>query len=45
MGLSLENLDARTRAFMIQEFESDVKDETLVYSKDFSPRGLERTRG
>ncbi|HUJ31571.1 MAG TPA: hypothetical protein VLY23_09850 [Candidatus Acidoferrum sp.] len=39
MGLDLVNLDATTRAFMLQEVERDVAEDKLYYSPRLSPAG------
>jgi hypothetical protein len=39
---NLVNLDKTTRAHMITEFESDQRDTTLLFSKDFSDYGKQQ---
>jgi hypothetical protein len=42
MGLALENLDGRTRDFMLTEVESDIKNGRLFMSARFTPQGASR---
>jgi len=39
VSLALENVDDTTRQYMLDEFERDVADECLYYSKWFTERG------
>jgi len=41
MPLSYANLDARTRALMLEEVEADISSRTLFTSPRLNPHGLE----
>jgi hypothetical protein len=45
MSFTFNDLDERTRDFMIAEFESDVQGESLYFSRDFSLLGMTEYKG